>query len=288
MCPTVTVTLAQASINLNEPNLLLAGAALGVLILAAAGKRRWTFMYLVSASFGAAGFLLSCWVGIATFTLALSYRIFQRLRAPWQALVTVSVGLAGFAGLVLLLDAAGVTSLRRDKRPKDGGLWADITAAVNNVATSPPLLWACLLGGAAATAVIVWRMRLAAKYPYRGLGQGADPDMMYRGITNPNLVTLPVDDRDPRRTFTAKMREQKLDTQGGVCAYQARVPNHPRWEPFRSGVQWEGDHIIPWAAGGATNLPNLQILCADCNSAKSDAYGDKAMKKVQRRWKAKR
>jgi 5-methylcytosine-specific restriction endonuclease McrA len=31
------------------------------------------------------------------------------------------------------------------------------------------------------------------------------------------------------------------------------------------------DHILPVALGGATSIENLQILCADCNCAKSDA-----------------
>ncbi len=31
------------------------------------------------------------------------------------------------------------------------------------------------------------------------------------------------------------------------------------------------DHILPVALGGATSVENLQILCGDCNRAKSDA-----------------
>jgi 5-methylcytosine-specific restriction endonuclease McrA len=31
------------------------------------------------------------------------------------------------------------------------------------------------------------------------------------------------------------------------------------------------DHIMPVALGGATSVENLQILCGDCNRAKSDA-----------------
>lgn len=32
----------------------------------------------------------------------------------------------------------------------------------------------------------------------------------------------------------------------------------------------EGDHILPWSKGGHTTDDNLQMLCKECNSAKSD------------------
>jgi len=31
------------------------------------------------------------------------------------------------------------------------------------------------------------------------------------------------------------------------------------------------DHVLPVALGGATSVENLQVLCADCNRAKSDS-----------------
>lgn len=36
--------------------------------------------------------------------------------------------------------------------------------------------------------------------------------------------------------------------------------------------EMEGDHIKPWSKGGKTVIENLQMLCKDCNSKKSDMY----------------
>lgn len=36
------------------------------------------------------------------------------------------------------------------------------------------------------------------------------------------------------------------------------------------GVALEADHVIPWAAGGATIVSNGQALCGPHNRAKSD------------------
>ncbi|WP_317362796.1 HNH endonuclease signature motif containing protein [Campylobacter helveticus] len=32
----------------------------------------------------------------------------------------------------------------------------------------------------------------------------------------------------------------------------------------------EADHIIPWSKGGKTEKENCQMLCVECNRAKSD------------------
>jgi hypothetical protein len=132
-------------------------------------------------------------------------------------------------------------------------------------------------------AITIWR-----KMRRRNTGSKIHPDMMYEGRPNPRLKTLPENQRDPKRTFTAKMREEKLDEQHGYCNYQKTIHAHPDWEAYRSGIQWEGDHIVPHAAGGATNYENLQVLCADCNSAKTDTYGSEATERIEHMWRNKR
>jgi len=271
--------------NLDNPNLLLVAISIFLLIFLSSKKRRFTPTYLASAIFGGAGFLLSGWVGILTFVLALCYRIFQGLKSPWQALITFTAGTAFFSLTALALQRLLPEQARGGENVE--GLWGDVTKTVNGVATNTTILWVLFAISASAALLFAWKMRQQQKYPYRGLGRNVERDMMYGGIENPNLVTLPENQRDPQRSFTAKMRKEKLDEQGGICFYQIQVTQHPRWEPYRSGVQWEGDHIIPHAAGGATSYANLQVLCADCNSAKSDAYGQKAIQKIQKKWKNK-
>lgn len=273
--------------DLGDPAPILAALALVALLFLAPARKRFSPTYLISAIGGAAGFLLSGWVGLLTVCLAFTYRALKRLRAPWQALLSATIGLATFAGAALALDSFALTNTTSTDANKPDGAWQSFTHQINTVATNRTLLLSLLVCSSLLTLVFLWRMYMHSKYPYRNLGLEANAEMMYRGVINRNLVTLPEAQRDPQRSFSAKVRKDKLDDQEGVCAYQTQIPQHPRWEPYRSGVQWEGDHIIPWAAGGATNYENLQVLCADCNSAKSDAYGKKAMKKIERRWNAK-
>lgn len=63
------------------------------------------------------------------------------------------------------------------------------------------------------------------------------------------------------RSFPRRKVEIKLKDQSGMCAC--------------CGVKLIlsdacGDHIIPHSRGGPTTKWNLQVLCSDCNSAKSD------------------
>jgi 5-methylcytosine-specific restriction endonuclease McrA len=38
-----------------------------------------------------------------------------------------------------------------------------------------------------------------------------------------------------------------------------------------SNFDLQYDHVLPVALGGATTVPNLQLLCAGCNRSKSDS-----------------
>ena len=63
------------------------------------------------------------------------------------------------------------------------------------------------------------------------------------------------------RTFSDSLKQKMYEKQKGVCS---KCDNH-----FTLS-QMEADHIIPWSKGGATVESNGQMLCIDCNRAKSD------------------
>ena len=60
------------------------------------------------------------------------------------------------------------------------------------------------------------------------------------------------------RAFPKKMIDDKLIEQDGKCASCLQTKEY-----------WEGDHIIEWSKGGATNFDNLQVLCRHCHMEKS-------------------
>ena len=62
------------------------------------------------------------------------------------------------------------------------------------------------------------------------------------------------------RTFTLGQKLKAFTNQEGVC---------PICQNKFEFDEMEGDHIVPWSRGGRTVDENLQMLCKNCNSAKS-------------------
>lgn len=68
------------------------------------------------------------------------------------------------------------------------------------------------------------------------------------------------------RAFTESQKLRAYERQGHKCPLC--VANGINTEYAFEDM--EGDHIIPWSKGGHTTDDNLQLLCKECNSAKSD------------------
>jgi len=279
----------QSIVNINwgAPNIILAVLAVTILIIFSSKKNRTTPTYLLSALLGGVGFLISGWLGVLTIAMAFSYRFFQKLSSPWQAIITWTAGLSAFAFITWLIQSIDPKAAKERTNGSLSGVFKTISDTTDMVANNRTLLISVFVGGAVLTMFTFWRMRRKAKFPYLGQGVSIDREMMFQGIVNPNLETIPAANRDPQRTFSSKMRKTMLDEQQGICRYQPTVNGHPKWEPYRAGIQWEGDHIVPHAAGGATNQTNLQMLCADCNSAKSSKFGPAAIKAIENMWSEK-
>ena len=65
------------------------------------------------------------------------------------------------------------------------------------------------------------------------------------------------------RTFDEDDKMAVYERQGHKCALCGREFEYS---------EMAGDHIKPWSKGGKTEIDNLQLLCRDCNSKKSDRY----------------
>lgn len=63
------------------------------------------------------------------------------------------------------------------------------------------------------------------------------------------------------RVFTESQKLQAYEKQGHRCKHCGLT---------FSFENMQGDHIIPWSRGGHTTIDNLQMLCVNCNSDKSD------------------
>lgn len=65
--------------------------------------------------------------------------------------------------------------------------------------------------------------------------------------------------RSTRQPIPREVRRAVFERDGGRCVQCG------------SNFDLQYDHILPVARGGATSVPNLQLLCADCNREKSDS-----------------
>lgn len=69
------------------------------------------------------------------------------------------------------------------------------------------------------------------------------------------------DESDNLRLFPRPMVEEKLRQQMGCCALCKKF--------MKEGDEIQGDHIIPWTAGGRTIPDNLQVVHRRCHQLKS-------------------
>ena len=89
--------------------------------------------------------------------------------------------------------------------------------------------------------------------------RNADFQKQMIDYVNRNIQTI-VNDKLDRRLFTPTEKAQKLIEQNGLCAGCSKY--------IDSSEPYEGDHIIKWINGGATDVSNLQILCKNCHMRK--------------------
>ncbi|WP_270966415.1 HNH endonuclease family protein [Campylobacter upsaliensis] len=75
------------------------------------------------------------------------------------------------------------------------------------------------------------------------------------------------------RAFSDSVKRAVYERQGGVCANSdghIKGVKCPHENERLELEQMEADHIIPWSKGGKTEKENCQMLCVECNRAKSD------------------
>jgi len=65
--------------------------------------------------------------------------------------------------------------------------------------------------------------------------------------------------RPTRVGIPTEIRRAVFERDGGRCV------------ECGSNFDLQYDHVLPVSRGGATTVQNLQLLCADCNSRKSDS-----------------
>jgi hypothetical protein len=75
------------------------------------------------------------------------------------------------------------------------------------------------------------------------------------------IISDVLKDDDTTRRFTKKMIKDKLIIQNNICPSCKKI--------IKDNDDYEGDHIIPWTAGGNTTMDNLQVLHKRCHQLKS-------------------
>lgn len=83
----------------------------------------------------------------------------------------------------------------------------------------------------------------------------SNPNGIYEAVLSKNMKHINA------RQFDKRDKKWAYDRQGGICPY------------CRKQFEIEdmhGDHIKPWSKGGITERSNLQMLCTECNTKKSN------------------
>jgi hypothetical protein len=75
-----------------------------------------------------------------------------------------------------------------------------------------------------------------------------------------DIIDAELTENSSPRFFSKTMIEEKLQSQGHICVHCSCV--------IKEEDEYQGDHIVPWTAGGKTILENLQVLHKRCHQLK--------------------
>lgn len=75
------------------------------------------------------------------------------------------------------------------------------------------------------------------------------------------IISFSVNQPDSTRRFSKTMIEEKLKCQDSICP----LCN----DTIKENDSYEGDHKVPWTAGGTTTLDNLQVVHRRCHQLKN-------------------
>lgn len=74
------------------------------------------------------------------------------------------------------------------------------------------------------------------------------------------IITDILNKEDHTRFFNKKQILEKLNHQNNICTLCNLI--------IKETDEYEGDHIVPWCAGGSTTIDNLQVLHKKCHQKK--------------------